>query len=91
MSTKHAVHSLSNTSEKRLTPNGLHSGMDITIQNLGSGNVFIGGKGVTTTNFGAKIPANGAFSVELNGSDAIFAISDVNENQISVLMFSLEK
>jgi hypothetical protein len=91
MAVTHGVHSLSNSSATRLTPNGTHSGMDITIQNLDSGNVYLGGEGVTTTNFGIKLPEGSSFSVELNGHDAIYAISDTDGNNVSVITFGLEK
>ena len=46
--TLHAHTTLSSTSATRLTPNGLHSGMDITIQNIhASAYVYLGGEGVT--------------------------------------------
>lgn len=90
MSTQHKNMTLSNSSAKRITPNGTHSGMDITIQNLGTGYIYIGGDDVSSTSFGVRIDSGGAFGVELNGSDALYAIAENNGDQISVLMLSLE-
>jgi hypothetical protein len=89
--TQHLLTTLSNTSATRLTPNGTHSGLDITIQNVhGSANVYIGGIGVTSSNYGYRISADNAWSVELSGKDALYAISSVNGSQVAVLQTSLE-
>jgi hypothetical protein len=89
--TIHANTTLSNTSATRLTPNGIHSGMDITIQNIhASANVYIGGEGVTSSNYGYRISPSNAWSIELSGKDALYAISSVNGSQVAVLQTSLE-
>mgnify|MGYP000163790290 CR=1 FL=1 len=74
----------------RLSPNGIHSGVDITIQNLdGSNYVYIGGSGVNSSNFGYRLAPGAAVSFELPGTDAIYAYSD-NEIDVAVLMTNLE-
>jgi hypothetical protein len=74
-----------------LTPNGVHSGMDITIQNIDTtAIVYIGGEGVTSSNYGYRISPNHAWSIELSGRDAIYAISNTNGSNIAVLKTSLE-
>jgi hypothetical protein len=89
--TQHLLTTLSSSSATRLTPNGTHSGLDITIQNVhGSANVYIGGIGVTSSNYGYRISADNAWSVELSGKDALYAISSVNGSQVAVLQTSLE-
>jgi hypothetical protein len=89
--TQHAVTTLSNTTATRLTPNGLHSGMDITIQNThASAIVYIGGEEVTSSSFGYRLSPGAAWSVELSGKDAIYAISNTNGSQVAVLQTSLE-
>lgn len=71
-------------------PSGNHAGRDITIQNLSqSTNVYIGGEGVTTTNFGYKLLPNSAWSVELKGKDVIYATCDT-EADVAVFMLGLE-
>ena len=77
---------------QRITPQGTHSGMDITIQNQGSEVLYIGADDtVSTGNYGYKLAVNQAFSVELPGQDAIYAMSPDNGTIISVLRFSLEQ
>jgi hypothetical protein len=76
---EHSLVTLSNTSATKLTPNGKHSGMDITLQNVNeSGYIYIGGEAVTSTNYGFRIMPNHSFSIELNGNDAIYAIASSN-------------
>jgi hypothetical protein len=89
--TQHSLTTLSNTSATRLTPNGTHSGLDITIQNVdASAIVYIGGIGVTSTNYGYRLSADNAFSIELSGFDALYAITNTNGSKVSVLQTSLE-
>ena len=89
--TTHSLTTLSNTSAVRLTPNGTHSGMDITIQNVdASALVYIGGENVTNSDYGYRLAPSAAWSVELSGKDAIYAISNTNSSQVAVLQTSLE-
>ena len=89
--TQHSITTLRNTSATRLTPIGMHSGMDITIQNVNeTAFVFIGGEGVTTTNYGYRISPNNGIAFELAERDALYAISDVNEAKIAMIKVGLE-
>lgn len=89
--TQHSLTTLSSSSATRLTPIGLHSGLDITIQNTDpTAIVYIGGEGVTSSNYGYRISPNNAWSIELSGHDAIYAISDTNGSAVAVLKTSLE-
>jgi hypothetical protein len=89
--TTHILTTLSSSSATRLTPNGIHSGFDITIQNVhNSALVYIGGEDVTSSDYGYRISPNNAWSIELSGYDALYAITDTNESQIAVLKTSLE-
>lgn len=83
---------LSNTTPTRLTPNGKHSGIDITLQNVNdTGYIYIGGTDTTSsTNYGFRIMPNHSFSIELNGNDAIYAIASVNGMSLAVLKAKLE-
>ncbi len=88
--TTHTNPQLSNTEATRLTPNGIHSGMDITIQNLSeTAYVYIGGEGVNPEDFGYRLAPGNAWSVELSGRDALYAIAD-EDTYIAVLKTSLE-
>jgi hypothetical protein len=74
-----------------LTPNGLHSGMDITIQNVhGSAYVYIGGEGVTSLNYGYRIAPGSAWSIELPSRDSLYAISSVNGSNVAILKTGLD-
>jgi hypothetical protein len=74
-----------------LTPEGLHSGMDITIQNThASAYVYVGGIGVTSSNYGYRLAPDAALSIELAGVDALYAITDTNSSKVAVLKTSLE-
>jgi hypothetical protein len=89
--TQHSLTTLSNSSATLLTPNGIHSGLDITIQNVhASAIVYIGGEGVTSSNYGYRISPNNAWSIELSGLDSLYAISNTDQSQIAVLKTSLE-
>lgn len=83
---------LSNTTPTKLTPNGKHSGIDITLQNVNdTGYIYIGGTDTTSsTNYGFRIMPNHSFSIELNGNDAIYAIASVNGMSLAVLKARLE-
>jgi hypothetical protein len=91
MATSHSIVTLSNTIATRLTPNGLHSGMDITVQNLhDSAYVYLGGEGVTSSNFGFRLSPGSAWSVELSGQSPLYAITTVNGSTTAILKTSLE-
>jgi hypothetical protein len=90
--TTHAIYNLSNSQATLVTPNGVHSGMDITIQNVNSsGFVYIGGETVTSSDYGYRISPGQAWSVELSGRDSIYAVSNNPGAVIAVLNFSLEE
>ena len=89
--TTHATISLSSETATRLTPNGLHSGMDITIQNISnSAYVYIGGENVNPEDFGYRLSPNSAISFELPGRDALYAITDTDQSYIAILKTRLE-
>jgi len=89
--TTHATISLSSETATRLTPNGLHSGMDITIQNVDDeAYVYIGGEDLNPENFGYRLSPGLAISFELPGRDALYAITDVDQSYIAVLKTNLE-
>lgn len=89
--TQHQVYTLSSTEATRLTPPGLHSGMDITLQNVDeSAYVFVGGVGVTSENFGYRISPNNGLAFELASPDALYAISDVAGTKLAVIKVGLE-
>jgi hypothetical protein len=89
--TTHSLTTLSSSAATLLTPNGVHSGMDVTIQNVhASAYVYIGGEGVTTSSYGYRLSPGSAISFELPGKDALYAISDTNSSQVAVIKTNLE-
>jgi hypothetical protein len=76
----------------RVSPPGTHSGVDITIQNLGSNPILIGGADLSVENFGFFLPPMGAWSVELPPKDSLFVTTPVegDTTDVAVLSVSLE-
>lgn len=88
---QHEIHVLSDVTATQLTPNGIHSGMDITLQNVNdAGFIYIGGEGVTSASYGYRIPAGHAWSVELSGQDDLFAVAETNGMSLAKLTVGLE-
>jgi len=91
MATTHNLVTLSDSEGTRLSPAGLHSGVDITIQNVDdAAYVYIGGEDVTTEDFGFRINPGSAISFELPGRDALYAITDTDQSKVAVLKTNLE-
>ncbi len=89
--TQHALVSLSSSSATRLTPNGTHSGLDFTMQNVNdNGYIYIGGEDVTALNYGFRIMPNHSLSIEITGRDSIYAIASGSDMKIAVLQTNLE-
>lgn len=90
MAVTHRIIELNNTSAIAVSVEENHAGRDITIQNIDStAYVYIGGAGVTTTNFGYRIAPNSAWSVELKREDVIYAVSS-GSSDVAVLELALE-
>jgi hypothetical protein len=90
--TAHILYTLSNSAVTRLTPNGTHSGLDFTIQNVNeSGYIYIGGNDtVSSTDYGFRILPNHSISFEIPGKDALYAIASANGMKAAVISMSLE-
>lgn len=89
--TIHALTTLSNTVPVRLSPVGIHSGVDITLQNVNTtAYVYVGNENVSTSNYGFRIMPNHSISWELSGSDALYAVSNIDGSSVAVIQTSLE-
>jgi hypothetical protein len=89
--TTHSLLEIGNESPVLVSPTGVHSGCDITIQNVnGSGYIYLGGQGVTTSNYGFRIDPNSAVSFELPGKSALYAIGSLSSMDVAVLTMDLE-
>jgi hypothetical protein len=91
MATAHSLVTLSDSSATRLTPLGAHGGLDFTIQNVNAtGYIYIGGEGVTSSNYGFRILPNHSISFELVSNDALYATSSVNSMNVAMIQIGLE-
>jgi hypothetical protein len=87
----HSVKTLSNASASRVSPSGVHSGVDLTVQNIHeTAYVYLGSAAVTSSNFGYRLAPGAAWSVELPGKDSIYAISDTDGSAVATLITGLE-
>jgi len=86
------IYTLSSDAVTAITPNGTHSGMDITIQNVNSsGYIYIGTDNtVSSSNYGYRLAPGAAFSVELAGKDDLYLIGSTNDLDAAVLIVGLE-
>lgn len=90
--TQHILHTLSNTAATKLTPNGAHSGMDFTVQNVNdTGYIYLGGnEDVSSTDYGFRILPNHSISFEIPGKDALYAIASANGMKAAIISMNLE-
>jgi hypothetical protein len=87
MATTHALVALNSSTAVKLTPGGMHSGLDFTVQNANdSGYIYLGGEGVTTSNYGFRILPNHSISFELPSTDHIYAIASTSLNAAVISM-----
>lgn len=90
--TMHSIITLSSTEATRLTPPGMHSGLDITIQNISAtGYAYLGNENVTASDYGFRVMPSHSISFELPEKDVIYAIGSSNGIQIAVIKINLEK
>ncbi len=87
----HSLTTLSNSTATRLTPNGVHSGIDFTIQNVNaSGYIYLGAENVSSENYGYRILPNHAISIELNGQESLYAVGSQPSMKAAILKTKLE-
>jgi hypothetical protein len=87
----HFLITLSDSNSTRLVPVGVHSGMDITIQNVNSsGYIYLGGEGVSSSSYGYRIMPNHAISFELPGVDSLYAVASEDGMSVAILRTGLE-
>lgn len=88
---QHSIVALTSSTPVRLTPNGKHGGMDITLQNINdSGYIYVGAnENLSSTNYGFRIMPNHSISFELPSFDALYAIGSTSMN-LAVMQTGLE-
>ena len=91
MTTTHALVALNSSTAVKLTPTAdIHSGLDFTVQNANdSGYIYVGGVGVTTSNYGFRLLPNHSISFELPPYDHLYAVASTSLNA-AVISIGLE-
>jgi hypothetical protein len=88
---RHSLITLSSTNAKVVSTPAVHSGEDITIQNVDpEAVVYLGGSNVSPTNYGFILTPGAAWSVELPPKNSIYAVSGTNGSKVAVIKVSLE-
>lgn len=91
MSVSHALMDISNTTAVAVTPVVVHSGLDVTVQNVNdSGYIYLGGENVSSTNYGFRILPNHSISFELPGKAYLYAIASTTSMKAAVITTGLE-
>jgi hypothetical protein len=91
MAVTHNLVTLNNSTQTAVSVTGDHSGRDITIQNISdTATIYIGGDGVSTSNYGYRILPGAAWSVELRFGEVIYAVSSASSSQAAVIQLGLE-
>lgn len=90
MAVTHNIFQLNSTTPVAVSVTGNHAGRDITIQNISdTAYAYIGGSGVSTTNYGYRLAPDSAWSVELRAGEEIYAVSSASSS-VAVMELGLE-
>lgn len=89
--TTHSLITLDSSTPTRLSPAGIHSGCDLTVQNVNpSGYIYLGNSSVSSSNYGFRIMPNHSVSFELPGKDSMYAISSIDDMEAAIMITNLE-
>ena len=92
MATYHELLTLSDSTATELTPGAKHSGLDVTVQNVDeAAMVYVGGEGVTASDYGFKLVPGAGISFEVNPNDRIYVISDTADSNAALMRIFLEE
>lgn len=74
-----------------VTPAGVHSGVDLTIQNQGSSGqyIYVGDENVSSTNYGIKIGYGEGFGLTVPARDSIYVVGSTSNIPLSILTLGL--
>lgn len=89
MTLSHAKVAINATTAVPVTPTGTEAGMNLSlqVQNLGTKNVYIGNKTVTSSSYGAVIVPGGTLSIDnLSRKDDVYALSAEGSSFVAVLI-----
>ena len=88
--TIHAIKTLSTSTPVLLTPQVVHSGVDITIQNLSTtATVYIGASNVSSSSYGHAIDPEMSVAFAVQARDENYAVSDTSSSHVAVLTMGL--
>ena len=91
MSTQFNLHTVGTTTPVLVAPVDDGSGRDITIQNVNpSGYIYVGGEGVTNSNYGYRLLPDHAISFELTSQDELYVIASGSNMKAAVISINLE-
>lgn len=80
---------ITSTAPVILTPVAVHSGVDITIQNQGSADIYVGTSSVTSTSYGVKLPSGSGLGLTVPARDEVYAITASGTATVTVLTMGL--
>ena len=91
MSTLHNLYTVGTTEAVLVSQTDRNSNRDITIQNANaSGYVYVGGEGVTNSDYGYRLLPDHAISFELEGQDKLYVIASASNMKVAVISINLE-
>lgn len=88
MALSHARIAINDATPVPVTPVGAEAGMNLSlqVQNLGVVDVYLGGVGITSTSYGARIVSGGTVSIDnLSRKDDVYALSASGDSYVAVL------
>jgi len=86
MAVSHARVSVGTTATKLTTDYDGKDGQTINVQNPAGGvDVYIGGEGVTTTDYGYLLKAETNFSVELQDDEKLYAVVTTGTQTVNII------
>jgi hypothetical protein len=86
----HSTFTLSNTTPTLLSPEGIHSGVELVIQNVSTnGYVYVGGPNVTSGSYGFRIDEESAFGMNVFPKESMYAIAENNGTVIATISSGL--
>lgn len=92
MTTHLRIQQVAKTTPTLITPPGVHSGVDITIQNNHlTYSIFIGAEDVTSFYYGHRLDPGKSVAFTVAPQDSLYIISDGEFGDVSILTLGLTK
>ena len=86
MAVSHEIVSVGTTATKLTSDYDGKDGQTINVQNpAGGATVYLGGEGVTTTSYGFLLGAGISFSIELQGSEKLYAVVASSTQNVNII------